>query len=204
MNTLTVDGNTLTARDIAGANLEEILITLLEHPVVTSRVITQVLVNGSHYSEEVPHAALEVKRGQIDTLELVTNSAEDLCLHFLENGRFFVDSLRLALPKIVDEFRLGDEVEANEHFLSFLESLHLLLSMLKQAKQAMGLGDEIVVDGRDSLNSYLEKLGATLTTLISLQEQSDWIYLADVLEYELDNALVDLIDLLPKLKNAGH
>lgn len=204
MNSLTVDGNCLSAGEISGDNLEEILSTLMEHPVVANRVITRVLVNGDQYSEEVPHAALEVERGQIDSLELVTHTAEDLCLHFLEHGHYFVETLRQALPKIVDEFRLGDEIEANEHFLGFLESLHLLINMLGQAKASMGIGDDIAVAGQGSFNDFIDQLGGVLNTMAGLQEQSDWIYLADIMEYELDGALADLIELMPRLKKAGH
>jgi len=204
MNTLTVDGNNLPAQDVEGANLEEILASLMEHPAVGNRVITRVKVNGDDYSEEVPHAALEVLRSHISSLDLVTHSAEELCLHFLENGRHFVEALRQALPRVVEEFRLGDENEANEHFLSFLEALHLTLGMVEQSKLAMGLGEDIAVGGQGSLNDYLQRLVQILNTLVSLQEQSDWIYLADVLEFELDQALAELIDLLPRLKKAGH
>ena len=204
MNTLTVDGNSLLAQDVEGANLEEIISTLMEHPAVSNRVITKVLVNGDNYSEEMPHAALEVERSQIKRLELITHSAEELCLHFLGNGHYFVETLRLALPKVVEEFRLGDENDANEHFLSFLESLHLTLNMVEQAKQAMGLGEDIAVGAKGSLNDYLVRLAGTLNTLAGLQEQSDWVYLADVLEFELDQALAELIELLPLLKKAGH
>ncbi|UQZ90082.1 hypothetical protein C4J81_13065 [Deltaproteobacteria bacterium Smac51] len=204
MNILTVDGNNLTAKEITGANLEEILMNLMDHPSVNNRIITKVLVNGDSYSEEVPHAALEVERTTIESLELVTKSAEDLSLHFMENGHYFVDMLRKALPKIVEEFRMGDEVEANEHFLSFLESLHLVINMMEQTKVSMGLGDDIEVADKGSINNFMEKLSSTLSNLISIQEQSDWIYLADILEYELDNALCDLIDILPLMKKAGH
>jgi len=204
MNSLTVDGTLMTAGEITGANLEEIIMTLMEHPSVVNRVITKVLVNGDTYSEEVPHAALDVEREEIDSLELVTHTAEEMSLHFLENGHYLVGVLRQALPKIVEEFRLGDETEANEHFLGFLESLHLLISMLEQTKLTIGLGEDIEVQDESSLNTYLEQLSETLGTLVSLQEQSDWIYLADVLEFELDGSLGDLIDLLPRLTKAGH
>ncbi|MGL4209335.1 MAG: hypothetical protein ACRCTY_08105 [Candidatus Adiutrix sp.] len=204
MHTITVDGHSLTAQDIGGDNLEEILICLMNHPTTQNRVITKVLVNGDNYSEEVPHAALELMRTTISTLELVTHTADELRLHFLEHGHYFINTLREALPKIVDEFRLGDEVLANEHFLGFLESLHLLINMLEQSKLSMGLGTDIELGSHGSLNSYLEKLSETLSQLISLQEQNDWVYLADVLEYELDGALLHLIELLPLLKTAGH
>lgn len=204
MNSLTVDGNNLTAQEISGANLEEILVNLMEHPAVVNRVITKVLVNGDLYNEEVPHAALEVERTTIESLELVTKTAEDLSLHFMENGHYFVDALRDALPKIVEEFRMGDEVEANEHFLSFLESLHLIINMLEQTKASMGLGDDVEIGGKGTINTLMQGLSATLTNLIAIQEQNDWVYLADILEYELDNGLADLKEVLPLMKKAGH
>jgi hypothetical protein len=76
--------------------------------------------------------------------------------------------------------------------------------MVEQSKSAIGLGEDIAVSGQGSLNDYLMRLAPTLNTLMNLQEQSDWIYLADVLEFELDQALAELIDLLPLLKKAGH
>jgi len=69
---------------------------------------------------------------------------------------------------------------------------------------AIGLGEDIAVNTQGSLNDYLTRLVQILNTLVSLQEQSDWIYLADVLEFELDQALAELIDLMPLLKKAGH
>ena len=204
MNSLTVDGTNLAAQEIIGRNLEEILVSLMEHPVIENRVITKVLVNGDQYQEEVPHAAIEVERTQIDSLELVTHTAEDLSLHFLEHGHYFIEQLRQALSKIVEEFRLGDETEANEHFLSFLETLHLMLSMLEQIKLSIGLGEDIEIGSQGSFSDYLDRLGQTLNTIASLQEQSDWIYLADVLEYELDDMLSEFVELLPLLKKAGH
>lgn len=202
MNTLTVDGNNLTAAEIGGTNLEEILSTLMDHPTVNNRIITRVMVNGDSYSEEVPHAAIEVERDEIQSLELITKSAEDLSLHFMENGHYYVDMLRKALPKIVEEFRMGDEVEANEHFLSFLESLQLIINMMEQTRATMGLGDEVQAGSQGA--GFMERLSATLSNLISIQEQSDWIYLADILEYELDGALGELIEILPGMKKRGH
>ena len=204
MNNLIVDGNTLKGAEIPGGNLEEILMNLMEHPSTSERVITKVYVNGENYSEEVPHAALEVERDAIESLELVTHSAEDLSLHFFQYGGYFIDTLRAALPKIVEAFRLGDEAEANEFLLSFLESFHLLVNMLEQTRQTMGLAEDANVAQDISLNQYLDKLSTALATMISLQEQGDWIFLADVLEFELDESLENLGKMLPLLTKSGH
>jgi hypothetical protein len=204
MLNLTVDGQSLSASEIAGANLEEILISLMEHPSTNGRVITGVRVNGEPYSEEVHHAALEVGRHNIESLSLDTLALEDMGLNFLRTGPAYLATLLEALPRIVENFRLGDEREANEHFLNFLESLHLLMSLLEQTRHVLGLWEGSDNEASSSLNLYLESLVVILNNLITLQEQKDWIYLADVLEYELDESLRKLAALLPILCQGRH
>jgi hypothetical protein len=204
MERVTIDGHNFVANEIAGANLEEILLNILEHPSTSGRVITGVVLNGEPYSEEVPHAALEVERESIKSLELDTLTMEEMGKAFLSQGPGYLGTLLEALPRIVESFRMGDEQEANEHFLNFLESLQLLMSMLEQSRQALNLwqgSDE--ADGSD-LSLFLESLVEVLNTLISLQEQKDWIFLADVLEYELTDSLKRLAELLPQLSQSSH
>jgi hypothetical protein len=204
MEQLTIDGRELLAGEIPGANLEEILITLMEHPLTSGRIITSVVLNGEPYSEEVPHAALEVERESILSLSLSTLTVEDMGLAFLKEGPKYVLALSEALPKIVETFRLGDEHEANEHFLNFLESLQLLMSMLEQTRNVLNLwqgGDEAATS---ELNKHLDSFLELLTNIIALQEQKDWIFLADVLEYELSDSLIRLSEILPELSQGGH
>ena len=104
----------------------------------------------------------------------------------------------------MENFRLGDEREANEHFLNFLEALHLLMTLLEQTRQVLGIFDGGDHEGASALNLYLDSLVAVLNNLVSLQEQKDWIYLADVLEYELDDSLRKLAVLLPTLCRGRH
>jgi hypothetical protein len=204
MQNLTVDGQSLSASEVQGANLEEILINLMEHPSTIGRVITGVNLNGEPYSEEVPHAALEVSRNTIETLSLKTLTLEDMGFNFLKTSPLYVVTLLEALPKIVETFRIGDEQEANEHFLNFLEALHLLMTLLEQTRHVLGLWQGSDNENISSLNQYLDSLVSILNTLINLQEQKDWIFLADVLEYELQDSLKRLSDLLPTLCRGGH
>jgi hypothetical protein len=204
MESLIVDGQEMTVTDISGKNLEEILLNLMEHPNINGRVITGVYLNGSPYVEEVPHAALEVERQEISSLTLKTLTMEDISLNFLEAGPSYLNTLIDALPRIVENFRIGDEQEANEHFLNFLEALHLMMSMLEQTRHILGLWQGQNTDSSSALNQYLDSLVEILNTLINLQEQKDWIFLADVLEYEMVEALNDLKELLPRLCQKGH
>jgi hypothetical protein len=204
METLTVDGQNIMTNEINGANLEEILLNLMEHPSTSGRVIRQIYLNGEPYSEDVPHAALEVPRDDIGSLKLDTLTLEDMGLNFLKTGPAYLATLLEALNKIVESFRLGDEQEANEHFLNFLEALHLLMTLLEQTRYVLGLWQGGDNENASSLNNYLESLALLLDSILKLQEQKDWVYLADVLEYEFQDSLRKLAAILPTLSQSGH
>ncbi|MDR1109300.1 MAG: hypothetical protein LBP92_01045 [Deltaproteobacteria bacterium] len=204
METFTVDGQSIMENEIVGANLEEILLNLMEHPVTNGRIIKRIFLNGQPYVEDVPHAALEVQRGTIESLKLDTLTLEDMGLNFLKTGPAYLETLLEALGKIVETFRLGDEQEANEYFLNFLEALHLLMTLLEQTRYVLGLWQGSDDENSSSLNQYLDSLAQVLGTILELQEQKDWIYLADVLEYELQDSLRRLAAILPTLCQRGH
>jgi hypothetical protein len=79
-----------------------------------------------------------------------------------------------------------------------------MMSMLEQTRHILGLWQGQSSDSSSALNHYLETMVEVLNTLLNLQEQGDWIFLADVLEYEMADSLNDLKELLPKLINKGH
>lgn len=201
---IVIDGKPVEEVQVSGENLEEVLVELQEHHVSPERLIGEVILNGRSYSEDLPRASVEVARSDIQSLELVTRSAEEIAMHFIEHGSNIVDSMLASLPRITEMFRLGDESEASEHFLRFLESLHLLVSMVEKAGRAVALRFDLPIGDRESLNERMQKLAGILTQLLSIQEQSDWIYLADVLEYELTPELENLGALLPELKRQAH
>lgn len=199
-----IDGNPVVSAAIRGQNLEDILGELQEDHVPQDRMVGEVVLNGRTYSEDLPHAALEVGRDEIDTLELFTRSSAEVAVHFMTHGQKIVDSMRASLPKITEMFRLGDEAEANEHYLRFLESLHLLMGMLEQVGGVMGIDFATPVDDQGSLNEHLQLMAQIVSQLLQIQEQNDWIYLADVLEYELTPLLEAIGGILPKLRGRSN
>jgi hypothetical protein len=46
--------------------------------------------------------------------------------------------------------------------------------------------------------------GRILTRLLKIQQETDWIYLADILEYELTPELEVIRDILPHLQGMAH
>ncbi len=196
---ITINGKKLDSGAIHGQNLEEILSEIQEKHINGS-IVGEVMVNGNSYLEDVPHAALELSHDDIHTLELTTRTDEEIARHFIENGGYVVDTLLAALPKIVEMFRLGDETEANEYYLHFLESLQLMLNMLDYTTQTLQIDFQNEFEDSETLEQKMERFSEVLSELLHIQEQNDWIYLADVLEYELNKELIDFKTILPRIK----
>jgi len=201
---ISIDGRPMEESLVRGDNLEDILSDLAENHLPQNRMVGEVLLNGLTFTEELPHAAVEVSRTEIDSLVLLTLTSEDISRHFLNNGPNILSSMLDSLPKITELFRLGDEAEANEHYLRFLESLHLTISMLEKVTRVMDIPYEASVGELGSLESRLGWLAEITSQLLRIQEENDWIYLADVLEYELTPELEALRDMLPDMKSRVH
>jgi len=198
-----IDGRASAPDNIPGGNLEEILGEIQENRLA-GNIVGQVILNGQEYSEDVPHAALEGSRSEIESLELTTHSAEEIALHFIEHGPEIIGSMLDSLPKIVEIFRIGDEAEASEHYLGFLETLQLLFSMLNKVGQTLQINFDDPIDGEISLNQKISKLSEVMTELLRIQNENDWLYLADILEHELTNELEDFKAFLPLISSKMH
>jgi len=201
---ISIDGRPMEESLISGDNLEDILSDLTENHMPPNKIVGEVLLNGRTYTEDLPHAAVEVPRTDIESLVLVTLSSEDIARHFLDNGQNILGSMLDSLPKITELFRLGDETEANEHYLRFLESLHLTVSLLEKVIQVMDIPYDVSIGELGSIEGRLGWLAEITTQLLRIQEENDWIYLADVLEYELTPELETLRDMLPDMKSRIH
>ena len=201
---ISIDGNCVEESQVQGQNLESILAHVQDHHLPPNRMLGEVILNGQSYSEDIPHAAVEVERTEINRLELITRSSEEIALHFLQNGATILESLLSALPAIIEIFRLGDETEANEHYLRFLDALHLLVGMLDHATKIMDIPLKQQIKEYGSLDNRLRKLAEMVTQLLKIQQETDWIYLADILEYELTPELEMLRDIMPHLRGTAH
>jgi hypothetical protein len=198
-----VNGTSMENVPVQGENLEDILYDL-QKSHLSGAIVGEILVNGSCYEEDVPHAAIEVDLDEIQTLELTTLTTEEIGRHFLANGGSMLRAMLSALPKITEMFRLGDEAEANEHYLRLLESLQFFLTTLKTTSAALGI-EFINSDGNDTpLEIKLQRVSDIFSDLLRIQEQNDWIYLADILDYDLTPELISLEQGLPELKGNIH
>ena len=186
-----------------GRNLEEILTRVMSEHVQPGKVITGVKINGSGYSEENPHDAASVPLKGIKTLEIDTMSAEEMARHFFRNGGKYLDLLIKGAEKISELFRIADETEANEHYSEYLENLQLFIQMVAESKEALNLNLSATPFQNATVEDEVQKLSNLMDQMLKVQENEDWVMLADLLEYELIPLLKEWNEILPVLQEKG-
>ena len=199
-----VNGQPINPGDVAGDSLEKMLVDIVEKHLPADHTVRRVMLNDEHYVEEVPHDAADVPRDDIERLDIESLSPREVADAFAENGHVQLGTIIEAAPKVAELFRVADEAEANEHYLVFLETLQLFLQMVVRVSELTNIDlEHIEADGLTAAKG-MQDISRIIDEMLSVQEDQDWVLLADVLEYDLVPALQPWMKLLPELKASRH
>ena len=169
----------------AFANLEDILARIASDQDGKDRVVWSVKLNGKNYSETVPHDSQGIIIDDIRSLEIDTMDRTEIVQDFLRNGGNMVEILYESAKKISGIFRKADEKEANKHYAEFIDLYRNFFYMLQQSVDTLGIDFDTTDINGSSVNERLMSQQKLFDHMIHIQEQEDWIILADLLEYEL-------------------
>jgi len=182
-------------------NLEEVILKLMADKIQGNNVITAVRLNGEFYSEKIPHDASKVPIRDIQTLEIETMSTEEVAWHFLIQSGKQLDRLMENAKQVSELFRVADETEANEQYAIFLESLRLFIQMLNEVQAILNLDLAAIPYQNGTIETKVHTLLGLADQMHKVQEEEDWVMLADLLEYELAPLLEEWKSILSLLQN---
>ena len=181
-------------------NLEEVLLNLMTDKIKPNKTITAVKLNGDLYSEKVPHDAAKIMTSEIKKLEVETMSTEEVAWHFLIKSGEHLDQIVENTQWVSELFRIADAKEANEQYAGFVESLRHFLKMVNEVKSILNYNFLKISFQDGSIETKVEKLSALMDQMIRVQEEEDWVMLADFIEYELVPLLGEWKSILTVLK----
>jgi hypothetical protein len=159
-------------------NLEVLLEKVTQSEHFQDRIVTDVLVNDEIFSEIYPHQAEDVEGDELQKVEIISVSK-------LEMGRQIVKEMAKVVPimgegakRIADLFRQAEDLEALDTYQDLLEVARDFLHMVGTLQEELGLS------GSKNMEEVLAGFSSLLTEMIEVQENEDWVLLADLLEYE--------------------
>ena len=173
-----VDGQARPFKVANFENLEQIIDKIMNDQDMHNRVVTDVLVNNEAFSEIYPHQAEDIETKDIERVEVISVSANEMALDIARELYKVVTLMGTAGQQVATHFRQANDGDALELYADLLEVNRDFLNMIGILKNEFALGSA------PEFKTSLESLSALFSEMIEIQENEDWILLADLLEYE--------------------
>ncbi|MDL2317199.1 hypothetical protein LJC59_09060 [Desulfovibrio sp. OttesenSCG-928-A18] len=160
------------------ANLEEVLVKIMEEDSMEQRIVTDVLVDGESFSELYPHQAEDIEAADIGSVEVRTVSVEQMAADVAEE-----------LPKVIDIMASGSRRSAALlRAFELQEGLEVLQDIISVSRDLLNTIHVLRSNYSPATSTELDALGDTLGDLLGevgdAMENEDWILVADLIEYE--------------------
>ena len=175
-------------------NLEQIIEQVMADDRMRQRVVTDVLVNDEAFSEIYPHQAEDMETDAIERVEIVSVTAGEMARNITQELYKVVTLMDRAGSQVAEYFRLAEDGMALELYSDLLAVNRDFLSMVAV------LRGEFAVDLDQ--DGTLDSLSQLFSEMIEIQENEDWILLADLLEYEYLPLVRKTKDLVAGLREA--
>lgn len=159
-------------------NLEQIIAKVMTDQDMYNRVVTDVLINNESFSEIYPHQAEDIETTEINRVEIISIPAQEMAQDITKELYKVVTLMSKAGQQVATYFRQANDGDALELYADLLEVNRDFLTMISVLRNEFAAGSS--AEFEDSL----EGLSILFSEMIEIQENEDWILLADLLEYE--------------------
>jgi len=188
--------------------LADLVDTVTEELKESGATIMEIVADDIRLSMEQTDE-LEARRLiEFKTIDILTATARDLLEMAIRESDEIFDFLDESARGVAADLRLGKVKEAMERHLETLDGLEWLSSILKHL--VVGFAAEMSETSIEPRRKQLvDQLTVQMTELQKAQEHTDWVGLADILEYEIPeitkqgrNLFADLRERVPGLGDA--
>lgn len=142
---------------------------------------------------------------ELQTAESIEEKTEEMEFDSIINDQLdgAAEHLKLIMDgfeKTAEMFRMEDAGDANDQYLMSLDALQQFLRFIEDVRQAYVLDFTSIFTEKQSTADKLEQLQKLMEEMFMTQQSLDWIFLADLIEYELMEQLKNWPQILGRLK----
>lgn len=192
---LIIDGHEQKIQFNDFENLENLLDEAMKFEGLNERIVTDVLVNNEHFSEIYPHQAEDIEMDSVDKVEIISVPQKTMIQDILGELNKVTTLMEKSSQRIAELFRQADDGDALEMYYDLLEVVRNFLAMISLLHDHKN-----IAFGQDG-SLVLEKFSSLLGEIIEVQENQDWILMADLLEYEFNPIMQEWKNFIDNMTN---
>ncbi|MCP5042029.1 MAG: hypothetical protein GY944_13450 [bacterium] len=166
--------------DCAGCeNLEDVLERCGSREESDPHLFTHIRIDGLDLPEDSFCRLAEVSIEGVERIEVESRASTEIALSSLRHSAEYITPVGAALDRVVDLFRRGRTDEANDLLANLSDSLGVLVAAVAGIAAVMPDTAERLVTPVGDLVHWLDQV-------LEGQSNGDWVFVADILEYEVD------------------
>ncbi len=186
------------------SNMNELYEKLMVEFKTQGSFVTEIFLNGERLSEEDLQNKGDVPIKDIDKLELVIRTLQEITLNNINNAMDYLDKLIPGVNKASELFRTKNAEEANKFYVGCIDGLAWLQEVIDNVKIVLREELEKLDLGSSSIEDYQKQLLSLTKEINDTQSKKDWVMLADLLEYELSPYLEEWKSIFPLFVRAAN
>jgi hypothetical protein len=180
-----IDGKLKELPINGGAHFDQIMDAVKEAVPNKSNSILKVSLNGEDITGKNWEGFSDLPVHEINSLEIETGDVKKIAIETIGALSEFISRLSEQLKNAADFFRIGDEGKAMSLYGNALDGVQLVNHTLALIERNLGVdSDNKDANGKMSVASFAS-LEPIIMDMLSAQQQSDLVLLADLIEYEL-------------------
>ncbi len=163
-------------------NLAEVLERSGRGREAEAHLYTHIRIDGLDLPEDSFSRLDEVSIAGVERIEVESRPSIEIAISSLCHSAEYVVPVRRAVGRVADLFRRGRSDEANDLLADVSDSLGVLVAAVTGTAN-------VIPECAEQLLTPIQELVEWLDPVIVGQGNGDWVYVADLLEYEVDPRL---------------
>ena len=160
-------------------NLKEIIEDVEKSGHPSGQYVCRINVNGLGIGEEDEVKFATTRREDINDLEIVFGSLEELVSGLLKSYVLWIPNIKRVLLDTANHFQAGDLEKGQKSFIVMLDSCRYYINSLIELKRASKeISESVFVE---------EHFAALIREIMKAYERKDFVLVADLVEFELFN-----------------
>lgn len=160
------------------ANLEELLVKVMEEEVTGGNIVTDVYVNQETFTEIYPHHAEDIEADEIRSVEVRTVTLNQMASDVTQELFTVIKIMQNGAKGVATNLRQADITEGLEVLQDLLDVTRHFLATIGVLHQRFPHHDEA------PMQETTAALDLLLTEMSEVMNDQDWLLLSDLLEYE--------------------
>jgi len=181
-------------------NLEDFIYYVMNNHISGDKLLTEVKINDVTFSERWPGESKTLPINKIVRVDFNTSPIKELAIKILSDIPSQIEMIKNGVLQASELYRVADEQEANLNFIKVLNALRSFINFIIQIRRANLVDWDNMLVSDTTIDTVYERSIKLIDEIIEVQEDEDWVLLADLLEYELLPVLDKWNDFTSKAK----